>query len=93
MRNGMSRKIKEDYDLVLRAETWATGATIHDVKGLLGHYRHAIYALNTQKGSRARRKAIRITVAVLAKTLEEFMSHGDYSRARRDNPLPDIPGE
>ena len=90
----MARKIKEDYDLVFRAETWATGATIHDVKGLLGHYRMSIYALNHEKPAtwnRARRKAIRDTMRIIAKTLDEFISHGDYSRAIRENPLPDVP--
>jgi hypothetical protein len=83
-----------DDDILRRIELWATGATIHDVRSLMGHYRVCIYILDRPEAYQkngdygAKCDLARATITVLAKTMEEFMSHGDYRKARRDNPLP-----
>lgn len=80
-----------DDDIIRRAELWATGATIHDVKGLIGLYRSGTCVLDGVKGWRhdeeARAQA-ELNIDVARRRLEAFMSHGDYSKACRDNPWP-----
>lgn len=82
-----------NHDLVRRAELWATGATIHDVKQLLGCYRSACEALDSPRAKRASKRKIESIKAFrdwAVKTLEAFMSHGDYKKANRDNPMPSV---
>jgi len=81
-----------DDDIIRRAELWATGATIHDVKGLIGMYRMATAVLDDPraKGKKRRRLALETMVCAL-ETLTDFMSHGNYRKARIDNPLPYSP--
>lgn len=85
-----------DDDILRRIELWATGATIHDAKGLIGHYRTFAHFLdNGPDEGRSKedwercRELARKNLPVLAATMEDFMRHGDYRKARRDNPLPD----
>jgi hypothetical protein len=81
-----------DYrDLLRRAELWATGATIHNVKQLSGSIEMAVMALSDEKRARkdmkgAKGKWCEMWLARLARTLEDWMGHGDYRRAQRDNP-------
>lgn len=81
-----------DDDILRRIELWATGATIHNVKGLIGLYRTFAAVLDDPKkykGSELGRNLDRCRqdLAVVAKTMEDWMAHGDYRKARRDNPL------
>lgn len=82
-----------DDDVVRRAELWATGATIHDVKSLIGSYRTACAVLDRKAGYRdvtepgVRRWALEC-MACWRETLEAYMRHGDYRKARLDHPLP-----
>lgn len=83
-------ELVRDDDIVRRAQLWATGATIHDVNGLIGLYQVAVAALDCDNGSKMsknRRYALE-TMACAYGSLEHFMSHGDYRKARKANPLP-----
>lgn len=85
----MADEFQQDDDLIRRAELWATGATIHNVKSLIGHYRAACEVLLAKPERPAQVVAFARAFAAWAhKTLTEFMAHGDYQKACRDNPLP-----
>lgn len=80
-----------DDDILRRIELWATGATIHNVRGLIGQYRtwadivdhpDKYPWLTPEAVAEAERN-----LATVARTMREYMGHGDYRRARRDNPL------
>lgn len=76
-------------DLLRRAELWATGATIHDVKQLTGTIRTAMDALSDRKRKDVvgdKRRWAELMLARYARTLEDFVGHGDYKRAWRENP-------
>lgn len=85
-----------DDDIVRRAELWATGATIHDVRGIIGMYRSATGVLDGSKWSASRKEpgmerfALELMVCAI-ETLARYMSHGDYRKARIDTPLPFSP--
>lgn len=86
-----------DDDIIRRAELWATGATIHDVKGLIGAYRTATAAIDGwtkdgryKNGWKDCGFAIEF-MAVILNQLNAFMQHGDYRKACRDFPLPKHP--
>lgn len=85
------RNLRDD-DIVRRAQLWATGATIHDVNGLIGSYRSAADALD---GWLSKPDADPVLVRFGLEfmnyarcALEDFMRHGDYRKAVEDNPLP-----
>lgn len=84
----MAEPVERD-DLIRAAELWATGATIHDVKSLIGGIRVFCEALNRTKytGSMPLNE-VREHLDRECKTLCEFMVHGNYRRARRENPPP-----
>lgn len=77
-----------DDDVIRRAELWATGATIHDVKGLIGLYRAAIEALDRRRISKRDRRFALELMACAIGTINDFIGHGNYRKARIDNPLP-----
>ncbi len=78
----------ENADLIRRAEQWATGATIHNVKNLIGAYRSALGAIRQERHTNRHRLWMLVASEVYAAQLEAYMRHGDYRRARRENPLP-----
>jgi hypothetical protein len=85
--------VAEDADLIRRAEQWATGATIHDVKAVIGLYRSGLIIANDPHGRASPRKRLwGLALADVATArLEAFMRHGDRRRADRENPLPREP--
>ena len=76
-----------DDDVVRRAELWATAATIHNVKGLIGLYRSGTGSLDHPHAWTVRRYALEVMVCGL-ESLEALMRHGDYRKARIETPLP-----
>ena len=78
----------ENADLIRRAELWATGATIHNVKNLIGAYRSALGAIKQARHTNRHRLWMLVASEVYAAQLEAYMRHGDYRRANRENPLP-----
>src|SRR4051812_27711523 len=79
-----------DDDIIRRAELWATGSTIHDVKGLIGLYRSAIHVLDNPDSFASEQIEHAEELCEVARcTLEDFMRSGDYRKARTDNLLPD----
>lgn len=80
-----------DDDIERRAELWATGATIHNVKNLLGWRRSCVSALKQLRHDDARRRYFEETLVCADKTIEQYMGHGNYLKARDDNPLPTSP--
>ncbi len=80
-----------DDDIIRRAELWATGATIHDVKHLIGMYRAGVCAMDDPLLDEDRKRYAEILMNWAYKCLTEFMEHGDYRKAKRDNPLPEYP--
>ncbi len=91
---------QRDDDIVRRAQLWATGATIHDVNGLIGMYRSATAAIDGLHGmdTRAvkepavRRFAIEVMVCAVNR-LAAFMQHGDYRKACAAFPVPVHPDD
>lgn len=78
---------QRDDDIVRRAELWATGATIHDVKGLIGLYRSAVFILDKGPKDEEQRRRAEDYGETARRRLEAFMAHGDYRRATRENPF------
>lgn len=74
--------IAPDEDLIRSASLKATGATIHDVNGVIGFYRAACAGPENAE-SRAWRKRG-------ASILADFCIHGDIVRAKRDHPVPKL---
>jgi hypothetical protein len=84
----------EFESLQCRAQLWATGATVHDVRCLLGPIEMTVAGLKERwHRNPAMLRWVDQYQAVLVKTLEEFMAHGDYRKARRENPEPEAPRE
>lgn len=81
----------ENANLIRRAELWATGATIHNVKNTIGAYRAALAGANSTLCSARHRLWMLALSEVHVAALEAYMRHGDYRKASRDNPLPRDP--
>ncbi len=74
-----------EYEVLIReAHQWATGATIHDVNGLIGAIQAGVEYFKAKRGHYPEAAD---DLRRHAKTLREFMAHGDYKRARRENPF------
>lgn len=86
-------ELVRDDDVIRRAQLWATGATIHDVNSLIGLYRTATAVLDRLPGVRSvdepgvRRWALELVACAFGQ-LSDFMRHGDYRKAKIENPLP-----
>jgi hypothetical protein len=82
-------------DIIREIEMWATGATIHDVKGLIGLFRTADMGVEKRKHADVppgRDYCIALREAARTRMLS-FMAHGDYRRATREHELPEPPKE
>lgn len=80
-----------DNDLIRQAELWATGATIHDVKTLIGMLRSASHVFHKPNGTPRKRAFAEDMMKAANARLVDFMRHGNYTKACDDNPLPSIP--
>lgn len=78
----------EEDGLIAEAQLWATGATIHDVKSLIGDYRAFTECANRPGETPKRIEWAEFHARLTVKRLREFMAHGDYKRAMRENPPP-----
>lgn len=68
-------------DIVRQAELWATGATIHNVKNAIGFFRSLVVIAHKRPSDEAT-----ADVAAARQFVADYMSHGDYMKAKRDNP-------
>ncbi len=75
-------------DTCERLLQWATAATIHDAKNLVGCFRSCQAALLQPRHGAEKKARIARSAEALLRTMEQWMEHGDYRRARKDNPLP-----
>lgn len=81
----------EDADLIWRAETAATGATIHNIRNLIGAYRGGLLGANNVSGKPAKRLYFLAYAETMARRLEAYIAHGDYRKANNEYPLPHEP--
>lgn len=79
-----------ESDIVRRAQMWATGATIHNINGLIGVLRAAWMGMNSTTASSAKKMWAESLAICMCCTIEQYMRHGDYKKAREDNPMPPI---
>lgn len=75
----------EDETLVQMALARATGADIHDVKGVIGYYQAACWCLDRGPESKSQDKLARKMRMEGAATLSSYLIHGDIRRAKDEN--------
>jgi hypothetical protein len=83
--------MQEDSHLIGMVQRKATGASIHDVNGMIGYYRAAIECLQRPAENPEQETLARNMHDRAVRVFHDFLSHGDIQKAKADNPAPKIP--